>query len=325
MLLLNEQEMRAAVTCEDIMEAVEKAFLLFEKGDCKMADRYTASDKGNTMLYMPCFVDGVIGTKMLAEFPGNPAKGYPYLSGLMVLNNAENGQPEAIMNGSVITALRTGAVGGVAMKHFSDPDTHSVGLVGCGVQGVHQLMYACSVRDITHIYLYDVPEKDLKPFISKLKEMIAPKTPEIIICKDTTELLKNSQAVITATQAREPLFPNDPALLEGKCFIGIGSWQPVMREYPEAIWDVVDCVYTELPFACEESGDLSQPLDSGALTMDRVRYMGNYLTRKYAGEEIALGKTRFYKSVGMGIFDAMAAKKIMECAKKKSLGKEISL
>ena len=81
MLLLNEQEMRAAVTCEDIMEAVEKAFLLFEKGDCKMADRYTASDKGNTMLYMPCFVDGVIGTKMLAEFPGNPAKGYPYLSG----------------------------------------------------------------------------------------------------------------------------------------------------------------------------------------------------------------------------------------------------
>ena len=88
MLLLNEQEMRAAVTCEDIMEAVEKAFLLFEKGDCKMADRYTASDKGNTMLYMPCFVDGVIGTKMLAEFPGNPVKGYPYLSGLMVLNNA---------------------------------------------------------------------------------------------------------------------------------------------------------------------------------------------------------------------------------------------
>ena len=53
--------------------------------------------------------------------------------------------------------------------------------------------------------------------------------------------------------------------------------------------------------------------------------MGNYLTRKYAGEEIVLGKTRFYKSVGMGIFDAMAAKKIMECAKKKSLGKEISL
>lgn len=188
-----------------------------------------------------------------------------------------------------------------------------------------KLMYACSVRDITHIYLYDVPEKDLKPFISKLKEMIAPKTPEIVICENTTELLKNSQAVITATQAREPLFPNDPALLEGKCFIGIGSWQPVMREYPEAIWDVVDCVYTELPFACEESGDLSQPLDSGALTMDRVRYMGNYLTRKYAGEEIALGKTRFYKSVGMGIFDAMAAKKIMECAKKKSLGKEISL
>lgn len=325
MLLLNEKEMRSAVTCEDIMDSIEQAFLLFEKGDCKMADRYTASDKGNTMLYMPCFVDGIIGTKMLAEFPGNPTKGYPYLSGLMVLNNGENGKPEAIMNGSVLTALRTGAVGGVAMKHFSAPDTHAVGLAGCGMQGLHQLMYACSVRDIQNIYLYDAFVKDFAPFIAKLEKMIAPKKPTITVCATAEEMLKNSQAIITATQAREPLFPNDPALLEGKCFIGIGSWQPVMREYPEAMWDVVDCVYTELPFACEESGDLSQPLESGALTPDRVKYMGNYLTRKFAGEEIPLGKTRFYKSVGMGIFDAMAAKKIMEKAKEKSLGQEIEL
>lgn len=66
MLLLNKQEMRAEVTCEDIMDMLKKAFLLFEKRDCKMENGYTALDKGDAMLYMLCSVDGMIGTKMLA-------------------------------------------------------------------------------------------------------------------------------------------------------------------------------------------------------------------------------------------------------------------
>ena len=60
------------------------------------------------MLYMPCYANGSIGTKMLAEFPENPGKGLPYLSGLMIMNDMETGAVEAIMNGEVLTALRTG-------------------------------------------------------------------------------------------------------------------------------------------------------------------------------------------------------------------------
>ena len=325
MIFLNEKDMRQSVNCEDIMNAIERSFYLFEKDQCKMVDRYTATDNGDTMMYMPCFADGIIGTKMLAEFPGNPSKGLPYLSGIMVVNNGENGQVEAIMNGSVLTALRTGAVGGVAIKHFSDPDTELVGLVGCGMQGLHQLYYACNVRNIKKICLFDGFKKDYRPFIEKLRTMIAPKNPEIIVCNEIEELLKNSQVIITATQAREPLFPNNAELLEGKMFVGIGSWQPEMREYPDVMWNLVDCVYTELPFACEESGDLSQPLEEGRLTQDRVKYMGNYLVRKAEGEEIPLGKTRFYKSVGMGVFDAVTAKVIMDKAREKNLGIEISM
>lgn len=73
------------------------------------------------------------------------------------------------------------------------------------------------------------------------------------------------------------------------------------EEIPDAVLDLVDNVYIELPYACEESGDLSQPLASGKLTKDRVKLMHEYLV---SGEkEIKEGQTTYFKSVGMGLFD----------------------
>lgn len=323
MLILNEKDMRLAANLSDIMDAIEESHILFREERCYLPDRYTITDSNKTMLYMPCYANGSIGTKMLAEFPENPGKGLPYLSGLMIMNDMETGAVEAIMNGEVLTALRTGAAGGVAMRHFAHEDSQSVGLVGCGVQGLHQLMYACQVRDIKSIYLFDAFVKDFEGFISKLKKAIHPKEVDIHICKDTTELLEHSDIVITATQAREPLFANDENLLKGKCFVAIGSWQPEMRELPDAIWNLIDNVYTELPFACEESGDLSQPIDAGLLSIERVKYMGDFLREKRKGNVTELGETRFYKSVGMGIFDLMAAQVIINRAKEKNIGKKL--
>lgn len=323
MLILNEEDMRLAANLSEIMDAIEESHIIFREGKCYLPDRYSVNNSNKTMLYMPCYANGAIGTKMLAEFPENPKKGLPYLSGIMIINNWETGAVEAIVNGEVLTALRTGAAGGVAMRHFAHEDSQSVGLVGCGVQGLHQLMYACEVRDIKSIYLFDAFIKNFEPFIENLKKAISPKKVEIHVCEDTTELLKHSEIVITATQAREPVFVNDAKLLEGKCFVAIGSWQPEMREIPDAIWGLVDNVYTELPFACEESGDLSQPIEAGLLTVDRVKYMGDFLKEKNAGNNIKLGNTRFYKSVGMGVFDLMAAQVIINRAKEKNIGKKI--
>ncbi|MEG1971753.1 MAG: ornithine cyclodeaminase family protein, partial [Oscillospiraceae bacterium] len=299
--------------------------LIFHKGACITPDRYAVSQNENTVMYMPCFANGVIGTKMLTEIPENPKKGLPYLSGLMILNDGTTGEPLAILNGQTLTALRTGAVGGVAIKHFSKETASAVGLCGCGVQGLHQLMYACSVRNIKNIYLYDGFLKDYSNFKERLEKAILPKKVTITTCKDTTELLEKSEILISATQAVSPLYPNDRKLLKGKCFVAIGSWKPNMRELPDAIWDLVENVYTELPFACEESGDLSQPLAEGRLSMSRVKYIGDYLSLKSEGKAPQIGETSFYKSVGMGLFDLMAAQMIYEKAKEKNIGNNLSL
>ena len=323
MISLNEKEMREVVSLEELMTAIERAFAIYKSGDFHMADRYIAKRDKNVMMYMPCFADGYIGTKMLAEFPDNPKIGLPYLDGVMILNNAQTGTPEAIMNGQVLTALRTGAVGGVAVTHFAAEDCTKVGLIGCGVQGLHQLLYACTARAIKEIYLFDAFNKNLEGFITKLTTMMGREDISITVCDNTTELLAKSETIIMATQATEPVLPNDAKLLEGKCFIAIGSWRPTMREMPDAIWDVVENVYTELPFACEESGDLAQPLESGILTEDRVKYMSDFLADKKDGKAHKLGNTRYYKSVGMGLFDVVTAKVIYEKALEKGLGTKI--
>ena len=134
------------------------------------------------MLYMPCFLDSVIGTKMLSEFPDNPSLGIPYLNGLMILNNAKTGLPKAIMNECLFQVDEEFLVSGVALRYLAPEDAASVGLVGCGMQGLHQLLYACEVRPITDIYLYDAYAKDLSGFIERLSRRLSlEKTPSRFI------------------------------------------------------------------------------------------------------------------------------------------------
>lgn len=323
MIVLNERDMWQAVTLDEIMAAVEKAYAIHKSGAYHMPDRFIAAKEKDLMLYMPCFTDEVIGTKMLAEFPGNPGRGLPYLNGLMLLNDAENGLPRAVMNGSVITAMRTGAAGGVALRYLSREDCSSVGLVGCGVQGLHQLIFACHVRPIKDIYLFDSFRKDVNIFINSFYEKSGRTDVNFHICKDSRELAEKSDILITATQTTDPLFPDDTELLRGKCIIAFGSWRPERRELPDAVHRLVKNVYTELPYACEESGDLRIPLEKGLLTPDRVLYMEDLIEDTKNGRPHQHNDTRCFKSVGMGLYDVCTANLIYTNAVKNNIGTKI--
>lgn len=314
MRFLSEAEIRRAVTCEDLLDAMEEAFHLFTTGQCTMVPRMTAGQGGLTMLYMPCFAGGYVSTKILASCPQNPARGLPALDGVVLLNRSDTGQLEAILDGAAVTALRTGAVGGLAARHLAPEDARTAGLVGCGVQGLHQLIFLCAVRDIRTVCLRQTPGRDLSGFIQTLRERIAPRQVAVELCPDGDTVLERSDIVVTATPASAPLFSNDPARFRGKCILAIGSWRPEMRELPDALWEAAQEVYVELPYACEESGDLSQPLASGHLTPERVRLFGDLLEAKKTGKPWPLGETRCFKSVGMGVFDTLAAKVIAEKA-----------
>ncbi|ATW25475.1 ornithine cyclodeaminase family protein [Candidatus Formimonas warabiya] len=324
MLILNADEMWQAVSLPKVMDTVEEAYRIFAKGEFFMPDRPVVTHGDDTLLYMPCFTEKCFGTKVLTLFPANPAKGFPYIDGLMLLNDAESGKTVSIMDGGCLTAMRTGAVGGVGMRCFSPASAHTVGVIGAGKQGFYQALYATCARDIRHIYLYDsFPGKDFGPYVASLQAALGGKQPEIHVCGSPEELLANSEIVVTASPATSPVMPNDTALLKGKCFVAIGSYKPTMRELPNAIWELVDHVYTELPFAMEESGDLSQPLEDGIITEDRVRYIGDYLLAHPVPVPPPPGTTTYFKSVGMGLLDLCVADFIYHEALRTGMGQKV--
>ena len=316
MIVLEKQEIESLIDLNQMMDQIEEAYRIFGEGDYYMPPRQAVEDANKSMMYMPCYTKEMIGTKILSIFPDNAKLGLPSIDGVMLLNDYQTGKPLAILDGQTVTAWRTGAVGGVGIRHLAAKDSHTVGIIGAGVQGFYQALYACTARDIHTVYVYNHSSRDLTDYLGRLEKAIDKEGTKVVQCKTVEELAKKSDIICTTTPSTTPVLPNDRALLEGKCIIAIGSYTPDMREIPDVIWDLVDKVYIELPYACEECGDLSQPLSEGRLTMDLVMLMHEYLASG-ADEEAGAGKTTYFKSVGMGLFDVCIAQKILEQAKER--------
>ncbi|SDY65194.1 ornithine cyclodeaminase family protein [Tindallia californiensis] len=323
MKIINAAAMKQSVNDQEMIDAIEEAFHLYSLENFTMPERLAVKHQEDTMLYMPCLTPDSIGTKMLSLMPQNPSKGKPLIDGMMILNNREDGTPLAIMNGQLLTAMRTGAVGGHAVRHLAYPESQHLGLIGCGVQGLYQVKYACAERSIATVYLYDEFKEDLTDFVESIRQETDSPSLHCVVCNSATEVAQNSDILITATSSKEPVLPNDPELFSNKCVVSIGSWRPDMREIPEAIWQTTSKVYTELPYACEETGDLSQPLADDVIALDQVHLMSDFLKAIKSGKKTDLQSTRFYKSVGMSLFDLVVATNIYEKAKEKGLGTDV--
>ncbi|WFD09514.1 ornithine cyclodeaminase family protein [Tepidibacter hydrothermalis] len=318
MLYLNEHDIKEAVSLDEIMDAIEKAFHIYEKDAFFMPDRIHIDKDQNTLLYMPCFSESIFGTKILTLFPDNPKKNEPVTNGLMLLNDRETGKPVCMINGASITAYRTGAVGGVGIRYTSPQNVKNLGVIGTGVQGFYQTLYACKARNFEKVTVFDAYSQKLPEFVLRLQKELP--NVEIIAGDSSEEVVKNSDVIITATPSTEPVIPNDKELLKGKHFIAIGSYKPTMHEYPQAIFEIIENLYIDTEFATEESGDIITPLEEGWIKEAQIKPFIDLVNGKKLEEE-----TTLFKSVGMGLFDVVVSELIYTKAKEKGLGQVINL
>jgi ornithine cyclodeaminase len=322
MLYLGQKDIFNLVSFDELMDSIELAFKIYEQKNFQMPDRIHLHYKEDTFLYMPCFTENIIGTKILTVFPKNTEKNIPAIQGIMLLNDVETGKPIALIDGASLTAFRTGAVGGVGVKHTTKENCQSVGLVGAGVQGFYQLLFATKVRDIKRIYIYDIFKDKLIFFKERLFEKLP--NVEINIVNDTEELVEKSEIIITTTTSNKPVLPNDESLLKGRHFIGIGSYKPTMREFPEALFKLLDEIYVDTDFAAQESGDLVVPLERNWIKKEQIKTFGKLLINNENDANIKLDTTLF-KSVGMALFDLVVANLIYNKAIEKEVGQKIIL
>jgi ornithine cyclodeaminase/alanine dehydrogenase-like protein (mu-crystallin family) len=303
------------------MESVERALILLEQGKATMPDRQTISCGGdNVLILMPCIAGGSISTKILTLFPGNRAVHRPVIDGLVLLADQSNGEILCLADAKTITAMRTGAMTGVSIRYLARKDATSVGLVGCGAQGYYQLLYACAARPIQRITLFDQYPTAIQLMIEKLDKILP--GIELHIAASPEDLVKASEIVITATTAKTPVFPDDPALFEGKSFIAIGSFQPGVREYPDAVYKRAAKVWVDTLFATEESGELLIPLHKGILNEDQVESLGHLILSGQNPDRGVYGTT-FFKTVGMALLDLTTIQTAHQKALQNGLGTKL--
>ncbi|AZU62867.1 ornithine cyclodeaminase family protein [Neobacillus mesonae] len=321
MLVLNEKDIKSAVSMRDLIDAIEEAYVLYEDNEFQMPLRSHVQDNDNILLLMPCVVKNSVGTKLVTVAPNNREQ--PVTQAIVVLNERDTGTPKAILNGTLLTGLKTGAVGGAAMKHLARENAHSVGLIGTGYQGLYQLAAACSVRDIKDIYLFNRTASKLPSFIDSLKQVI-PVEVEIHITKNPLELVEKSEIIITSTTSNRPVLPDDEIAYNGKLIIGIGSYQPHMREFSHAIYRNLEILYVDTQDAIQESGDIIDPLQNKWMDESQIIPFSKVITKKIT-PIFSNDRPAVFKSTGMALFDLIVAHTIFERASEKRIGQIIQL
>ena len=134
--VLDHDAVLAAVPPGDAIERVREAFVSFARREWEMpAKIYLPSPPNGDFRAMPVRGEGLAALKWVTSFPGNPRRGYPTVTGLVIVSDADNGEPLALMDARAVTALRTGAAAAVAAQELAREDARTVGLIGCGLHG----------------------------------------------------------------------------------------------------------------------------------------------------------------------------------------------
>jgi ornithine cyclodeaminase len=303
-----------------VIAAVEAAVIAKARGEVVVPKRAHIEWDGNTLLLMPATAPEAVGTKLVSVVPGNAARGVPVTSGLMVLNDRETGQPIALMNAAALTAQRTGAVGALGVKHMTPEDTSSVGIVGCGVQGTWQAIFACAVRPIELVLCVS---RSVQAF-EKLAATVRRHVPRVRVaaCPDVRELLERTHLVITATTSTEPVLPDEAELLQGKQLISVGSFRPTMQELPDSVYRLAGSVIVDSEHARDEVGDVINPLKRGILRETAIVPISDYVTGQRVADRDA---TLVYKSVGAAFYDLFVARAMYRAARARGVGLEVAL
>lgn len=146
------------ITMAEVLDTVDAMFRAKGAGLAQMPPKIDIHPSGDGFIHaMPAYLPpvGTAGVKWISGFPSNRGRGLPYISGLIVLNDPDTGLPTAVMDATWITAMRTGAATAVAAKHLARPDSRTVSIVACGVQGRSNLEALQCVFPIERVLAYD--------------------------------------------------------------------------------------------------------------------------------------------------------------------------
>ncbi|MBI9036611.1 MAG: hypothetical protein JEY97_00640 [Bacteroidales bacterium] len=323
-LILNRENVISVLDMKDCMDVVEKAFKELANGTAVLPLRTPITPPDGLSLYMPAYLKEMkaLACKVVTVYKNNPKKfNMPVVIGKVLLQDPETGDVNCIMDGGYLTAVRTGAVSGVATKYLARKDKNQVaGIFGTGVQAQMQLWAVAIARELSKAIVYDISDESADAFI---KEMSKKLNLEIVKAKNPDEVLV-ADIICTATSSATPIF-DGKKVKKGTHINGIGSHTPNARELDSEIIMRSRFIGDSKEACFSEAGDIILPVKEGVI--DESHFYGELgdviigkVESRLNDEEITI-----FKSNGLAIQDVATAKLIYDKAIESNTGVNIEI
>lgn len=323
--MLTRRQVAELLGLDDVIVAVEEAFRAYAEGRAIPPGVLGVHVEGGGFhIKTAGFREGsppYFAAKLNGNFYANAERfDLPRIQGLVVLSDARNGYPLAVMDSVEITVVRTAAATAVAAKYLARADATVATICGCGVQGRAQLAALCRVRSIETVYAVDADDAVAERFAAELgKELRIAITPT----RDLAQAARRSHVCVTCTPSRQPLLgPEDVS--PGAFIAAVGADSEEKQELAPELMGIASIVVDHLE-QCATIGDLHHALDHGAVSRSDVRaelheVVAGQRPGRAADDEIVI-----FDSTGVALQDVAAAALVFERARDAGVGTLIEL
>ena len=325
-LLLDRQTIQGLLDMEKMIGILEQAFDELASGSAVMPQRTAVADPSVNGWYafMPAQLRsmGALGVKSVTVYKDNPSThDLPATLATIVLMDSRTGQTLAVMDGGYITAMRTGAVTGLATKYLARDDARIAGVMGSGVQARTQLWGMASGAEIEKAIVFSLdPPEVRRTFADDAAEMLGI---PVELAQSGEDLVRGVDVLSLATTATTPIIDAE-WVRPGLHINGIGSHAVGVREIDTATMVRSKLVCDNVDACLAEAGDVQIPIEEGAMTADDIYgEIGELITGAKQGRE-SDEEVTIFKSVGLSIQDISAAHYVYQRALEEGAGTEFA-
>ncbi|MHA1684399.1 MAG: ornithine cyclodeaminase family protein [Promethearchaeota archaeon] len=324
--ILSRDDVRKLLSMKDVLDYVENAYKQIVLGNAIVPQRIAITDPAPGLtLVMPGIIGGgmdALATKIVSVYKQNPEKyNMPTVLAKIMVQDINTGEIVGIMDGGLVTAMRTGAATGVSVKYLARKGSVSMGIFGAGVQAKKQVVatYWALNRSLKTCKVFDLKKENAELF---KKELEAELGINIEIAGSGNDLLSGTDILVAATTSTVPLFDGND-VPEGMHISSIGAHAPSYRELDATIIKRAALLTAGMKEACiAEAGDYIMPINDGIISADDIVSIGDVITGKNPGRTSDSDITIF-KSVGIAAQDVAVAKLVYDRALKENVGKDI--
>lgn len=324
MLILSANDIQHVYSMKDAIEADKQALKIYTQGDSEVPLRINFDMQKGQSLFMPAHIKGkdIVGIKIVSVFPDNPKLGKPSVPAQVMMLDPLTGEVCAILDGTFVTQLRTGAVQGAATDLLARKNARRAVLIGTGGQAVSQLEAMLTVRDLTNVAIYDIDEQKAKQFTEAMKKHFSHFSANLYFSQNFDEDIGQADIITSVTTSKVVTFNGD-IVKPGTHINGVGAYTPEMHEIPSNIVEKADIrVLDTKEGVFAEAGDIIDPINQKRVSKNDFFELGELVTDsqkcRQNDEQITL-----FKTVGTAVLDVYVGYDIYLKAKEKGIGTNI--